>query len=855
MSKRQLVRIEDIGARPSVIDRLKAVYRSYTLGPLTSSSPELAKYFGGKASSAGISVDEVKALTFSAVWAAVSLISDDIASLPLMLYKKLPNGGKDRFESHPLYRLLHDTPNPEMSTMQWRRTMQAHALLWGNGYSEIERDGANRPVAFWPLTPDRVTPFRASARSPLQFKVGNGSGQGSSIINAADMLVLPNLSLDGNVGARVIEMMRESIGLSLAVEQFGSTAFGNGLSFGGVISYEGNPGDEVKKNNREELQRRHQGVERAFKMLALYGGAKFQPYTTTPHDAQMNDLRVHQVREVARWFKLPPHKLADLADATFSNVEQQNIDYYTSCLRPWLELWEQELGRKLINPMERNIQFVEHVADGLLRADAAGRGEMYSKRFNVASITPNEIRNAENADPLEGGDRAFVPLAMIPLDRVDEYIDSIIEKNKTPKAPPAPPPPQADPNAPEVKALNESLALARRVAQEAEDARDVAKAQRDAVLVELDTERQARAADVLDLTSRRDDLVRQLGEHDTQHQQGIERAEAALAELRTQVATEQSAAKAVTQERDALASDVLRLTGERDDQHRQVEGLSLDVVAAQESQQRAEQRVQDVQKDLALVTEQSAAYQQERDEAHRRATIAEGEGAILRAEHERCGPVLTDVRSRVGTLEAERQTVDAVVVELRAQVAAGIEEQGRLTTVALDAVAAKVETEFDLKHVRDEIVEARRLIDVARSQRDESDLTLRSTREAVRAVLVTTVAHLLAREADRARKAQGSPEKFTRWLESFYALHGDFCRSALRPSLRAWLTVEGLAADLEPELDRLVERHVRESERQLRAVLHEGTTDGIGQALEGVLRRWETERAEQTVERLTREAA
>jgi hypothetical protein len=410
--------------------------------------------------------------------------------------------------------------------------------------------------------------------------------------------------------------MRESLGLSLAAERYGSYAFSNGLSFGGVITYEGNPADEVKKNNREVLERRHAGVENARKFLALYGGAKFEATSTTPHDAQFQELRTFQIREVARWFKVPPHKLADLADATFSNVEQQNIDYYTSCLRPWLELWEQELGRKLIAASEQRIQFVEHIADGLLRADAAGRGEMYSKRFSVASMTPNEIRSAENADPLPGGDRAFVQLSMIPLDRVDEYIDSLIKKNEVPPAPAAPPPPE------KLRALEEEL----------------------------------RAA----------------------------------------------------------------LT---------------------------------------------------------RAELAEVEG---------------------------RKTL----------------ELAETLAVAKTALTGRLEASI----------------------------------AAVRAVLVTSVHHVVQREVDRARKAQGTPQKFAKWLETFYALHADVCRSALRPALKAWVAVEGRPEPLEALVDRLVAAHIRESERQLRAVLEEGTADGLGEPLERVLRRWELERADATVDRWMREA-
>jgi HK97 family phage portal protein len=421
-------------------------------GPLTLKSPELARLMGYGPTSTGITVNEEKALTVSAVWSAVTMISDDIAALPLHLYKRLPGtrGGKDRFDTHPIYRLVHDSPNPEMDSIVFRRTLQAHVLIWQNGYAEIERDGAGRPVALWPLVPESVSPYRTRT-GELRYRIRNPSGNEVDLA-ADDMIHLVGYSRDGSVGCSIVDKARESLGLTLATQQFGGTFFGNGATFGGVLSVKDAKGDLAVKNLREAVEARHQGVERAHKLLVLNHEATFTRIGVEPNAAQFLETRVFQTREVARWFKIPPHKLADLADATFSNVEQQNLDYYSSCLRPWITLWEQQLTRKLVARLEQRQQFIEHDTHGFLAADAAGRAALYTAESSVGSLAPNEIRGYENRNPLEGGDEPLVQIQNIPLGMVKEYWVTNLdytraqtEKLRQPPPEPPQPPPAADP--------------------------------------------------------------------------------------------------------------------------------------------------------------------------------------------------------------------------------------------------------------------------------------------------------------------------------------------------------------------------------------------------------------------------
>lgn len=242
-------------------DLTKLAMRSYWTGPLTLKSPEIARLLGdGYRSGTGIAVSPETAMNFSPFFAAVKLISSDIAALPLELYKRGENGAREKQNRAQLYRLLHDRPNPEMNALTLRQVVQAHALTWHGGFMEIERDGAGRPVALWPLTPDRVTPFRRGYDAPLEFRVSNPSGT-ETFFAAGDIIHIPGLGWDGANGYNLVQHARETIGLGIATERFGASFFGNGSTFGGVISYPTDPSPAVKKDNREVLATRHQGVE------------------------------------------------------------------------------------------------------------------------------------------------------------------------------------------------------------------------------------------------------------------------------------------------------------------------------------------------------------------------------------------------------------------------------------------------------------------------------------------------------------------------------------------------------------------------------------------------------------------
>lgn len=392
--------------------------RDYVAGPSFKDRSTWSS-FGWSPTSTGMVVSEASALSYSPFWSAVSIISRDVAKLPLVVDKVDANGNKRRYTEHPLYELLHDSPNPEMTSVVFREALQAHALTWGNAFAEIERDPLNRPIALWPITPDRVTPKRTDT-GRLFYRVTNPGG-GEVNITPANMLHVPGLSFDGFFGYSVVQKARESIGLGIATERFGGSFFGNGSTFGGVLSHPGKLSPEAKGSIRESVDAIHSGVDRAHKFLIVAEGMKYDPIGIPPNNAQFNETRKLQIEEAARWFSIPQHKLNQHDRATFSNIEHLDLDYYRSCLLGWLVRWEQEYRRKLIPRLERYQMSVRHIVEGMLRGDTAARTAHYNTMFMIGAYSINDILELEDRNKIGAeGDVHYVPGNMLPADRAME---------------------------------------------------------------------------------------------------------------------------------------------------------------------------------------------------------------------------------------------------------------------------------------------------------------------------------------------------------------------------------------------------------------------------------------------------
>jgi HK97 family phage portal protein len=372
----------------------------------------LEQSFGAVQTASGVSVDEAKALTLSAVYACVRVLSETMASLPLPVYRRLDPRGKERAPSHSLYPILHDRPNPEMTAFTFKETLMSHVILWGNAYAEIELDRANRVIALWPLLPDRTWPERKNKVLRYHTRVG---GQ-EVTLPPERVLHIPGLSFDGLRGYSPIALHRQAVGLGLAGEEFGSRFFGSGAHMGGVLEFDGSFEDQDARDDfRRQFAAVHQGLGNAHLTPVLEKGMTWTQTSIPPDDAQFLETRQFQVREIARIFRVPPHLIADLDNATFSNIEHQSLEFVIYSLRPWLVRFEQALNHSLIPARERAEVFVEFLIDALLRGDTAARFEAYTKGRMNGWLSANDIRDLENMNPLPGaqGDVYMVPLNMV----------------------------------------------------------------------------------------------------------------------------------------------------------------------------------------------------------------------------------------------------------------------------------------------------------------------------------------------------------------------------------------------------------------------------------------------------------
>ncbi|MHC4697117.1 MAG: phage portal protein, partial [Planctomycetota bacterium] len=360
----------------------------------------------------GETVGPDKALTLSAYFAAIRAISEDVAKLPLILYERMEPRGKRRMPKHPVYRLLHDEPNPEMSSMSFRETLTLHAIGWGNGCAEIVRSKQGRALALWPLDPARVRIERDDAKR-IVYIVQPVDGGKEITFASRDIFHLHGLGFDGLTGYSVAHLARESIGGALAAERSGAALFGNGSRPGGVLEHPGVLSDEARMYLRQSWEEKHKGAENANKTAILEQGLQFKPISIPNKDAQWIEAREFMVSELARWLRIPPHKIAHMRDATFSNIESQAREYVTDTLQPWHVRWEQEIARKLIPA--RSGLFAEHLVDGLLRGDTETRFNAYRTAILAGWMSRNEARALENMNPADGLDTFLEPLNTGPV--------------------------------------------------------------------------------------------------------------------------------------------------------------------------------------------------------------------------------------------------------------------------------------------------------------------------------------------------------------------------------------------------------------------------------------------------------
>jgi HK97 family phage portal protein len=372
-----------------------------------------ASFFFGSTSS-GKSVNERTAMQTSAVYACVRVLSETLASLPLHIYKYLDNGGKEMQPQHYLYPILHDNPNPEMTSFVFRETLMSHLLVWGNAYAQIIRDGRGRALAMYPLLPNRMAVDRApSGALVYSYRLNSDDPQYKKdtilTLGADDVLHIPGLGFDGLVGYSPIAMAKNAIGMALATEEYGATFFANGANPGGVLEHPGVIKDPQKV--RDSWNSAYQGAGKAHKVAVLEEGMTYRTIGIPPEQAQFLETRKFQLNEIARIFRVPPHMIGDLDRSSFSNIEQQGLEFVKYTLDPWVIRWEQALQKSLVLPSEKNSLFVKFNVDGLLRGDYSKRMSGYALARQNGWMSANDIREMENMNQIpaeEGGDLYLV---------------------------------------------------------------------------------------------------------------------------------------------------------------------------------------------------------------------------------------------------------------------------------------------------------------------------------------------------------------------------------------------------------------------------------------------------------------
>lgn len=365
---------------------------------------------GGAQTAAGVTVTPDVALQVSTVLACVRVLAEDVATLPLIVYRRTA-AGRERATDHPLYALLHDRPHPDLDSVQWRLMLQLWLGLWGVAYAEVQRDRRGDIVALWPLPPWRVSALRdPGGRVLYQVSVPTGD---RVVLPPTSLFRVVWLTLDGLKPLSPLGVAREAVGLARAADEYGARFFANDARPGIVLSHPGQLSPEAYERLRASWEARHQGLTGAHRVALLEEGMRVETVGIPPEDAQYLQIRRMQVEEICRIYRIPPHVVGHLDRATYANIEHQGIEYVSLSLRPWLVRWETAYRTQLLRPDEQEELIVEHLVEGLLRGDVESRYRAYATGRQWGWLSTNEIRERENLNRIPGGDDYLVPVNMV----------------------------------------------------------------------------------------------------------------------------------------------------------------------------------------------------------------------------------------------------------------------------------------------------------------------------------------------------------------------------------------------------------------------------------------------------------
>lgn len=368
----------------------------------------------------GVDVTPERAMQSMTVFACVHILAETVAAMPLHVYRRLKGGGKERATDSEIYPVLHLKPNPEMTSFELRETLMGHLGIRGNAYCEIQRNQAGQVIGLWPLRPDKIQLLRTVNGLVYHYTMPDRIG-GYRDFAAENILHLRWFSNDGLTGMTPIGQAREAIGLALATEEFGSRYFGNGAQPGIVLEHPGTLSNPAQERMKQNWNSEHQGLSNSHRIAILEEGMKIEKIGLVPEEAQFLETRKFQNLEIARLYRIPPHLLADLDRATFSNIEQMSLEFVAYTIQPWLSRWEQRMNVSLLSEVEQRSMFVEFLLDNLVRGDITARYAAYAIGRQNGWLSADDIREKENLNPLPDGEGKvyLIPMNMMPASDVN----------------------------------------------------------------------------------------------------------------------------------------------------------------------------------------------------------------------------------------------------------------------------------------------------------------------------------------------------------------------------------------------------------------------------------------------------
>lgn len=368
-------------------------------------------------SSAGKSVTPTSAIQLTVVYACIRIIAETISSLPLNVFE-ITKSGKEKAYEHSLFTILHDAPNLEMTSFTFRETLVNHIMTYGNAYAQIIRNGLNQVVSLHLLLPDRMDVQRDTLTGKIIYIYTDEYLQ-IHTLQKYEVLHIPGLGFDGLVGYSPIAMARNALGLSMAAEEYGSKFFANGGNPSGVLEHPATlKGEGSAKKIRENWTAIYGGSSNSNRTAVLEEGMTYKPISIPPEQAQFLETRKFQVTEICRIYRVPPHMVADLEKSSFSNIEQQSLEFITNTITPWLVRIEQVLTLALLAPAERSKYLIKFNVNAMLRGDTTARASFYNTMRQNGIYSPNDIRELEDMNRIpteEGGDAYLVNGNMISL--------------------------------------------------------------------------------------------------------------------------------------------------------------------------------------------------------------------------------------------------------------------------------------------------------------------------------------------------------------------------------------------------------------------------------------------------------